>query len=375
VPPAEADMGYKVERKSLSTIDFESAEADRGIKMIAEKLSMRKIYIMTSIGFGSTAVVMLFVIYLLTDNYNAVLCGVFFSLLLTVWFVFFIFFVRKKLTTFTSEICRNIDDMMAGKIDLQQNNEEETLFTKINHRLTRLYEVTQEHNRCIAKEKADLQELTSDLSHQVKMPIANLKMVNATLLEQNVPENRQRDFLLAMDGQLDKLDFLMQALIKISRLETGVITLEKKECTVYETLAAALGGILLSAENKNIHVSVDCPVDLTVSHDRKWTTEALFNILDNAVKYTTNNGFIHVSVFCWEIYTKIDIADTGKGILESHQAEIFKRFYREAEVHGIEGIGIGLYLARKIITMQGGYIQVTSDVGKGSTFSIFLPNR
>jgi len=116
-------------------------------------------------------------------------------------------------------------------------------------------------------------------------------------------------------------------------------------------------------------------VDLTVSHDRKWTTEALFNILDNAVKYTTNNGFIHVSVFCWEIYTKIDIADTGKGILESHQAEIFKRFYREAEVHGIEGIGIGLYLARKIITMQGGYIQVTSDVGKGSTFSIFLPNR
>ena len=165
----------------------------------------------------------------------------------------------------------------------------------------------------------------------------------------------------------------MQAMIKTSRLETGVILLDRKIQPLYDTLAAALGGILLNAERKHIHVSVDCPEDIILPHDRKWTSEALFNILDNAVKYTPADGDIQVSVQSWELYVKIDITDSGKGIAESRQGMIFKRFYREEEVHDIEGIGIGLYLARKIVTMQSGYIKVTSTVGCGSTFSVFLP--
>ena len=204
-----------------------------------------------------------------------------------------------------------------------------------------------------------MQELISDISHQVKTPISNLKMVNATLLEQPMPEEKQREFLQASSSQLEKLDFLMQAMIKTSRLETGVISLDRKIQPLYDTLAAALGGILLNAERKHIHVSVDCPEDIILPHDRKWTSEALFNILDNAVKYTPADGDIQVSVQSWEFYVKIDITDSGKGIAESRQGMIFKRFYREEEVHDIEGIGIGLYLAREIITMQGGYIKVT----------------
>ena len=108
-------------------------------------------------------------------------------------------------------------------------------------------------------------------------------------------------------------------------------------------------------------------------NDKKWTGEALFNILDNAVKYTPAGGTIRVSVQSRELYIKINITDSGKGIAENRQGMIFKRFYREEEVHDVEGIGIGLYLAREIITMQGGYIKVTSAVGSGSTFSVFLP--
>ena len=227
----------------------------------------------------------------------------------------------------------------------------------------------------VVKDRADLQELISDISHQVKTPIANLQMVNATLLEQSVPENKRQEFLQASSGQLDKLDFLMQAMIKTSRLETGVISLDIKTQLLYDTLAAALGGILLNAEKKNIHVSVDCPPDLALAHDRKWTSEALFNILDNAVKYTPEGGTIRVSVESWELYVKIDIADSGKGIAENRQGMIFKRFYREEEVHDVDGIGIGLYLAREIVTMQGGYIKVTSAPGRGSAFSVFLPLR
>ena len=263
--------------------------------------------------------------------------------------------------------------MLDGASAPPQVYEEENLFYKINHRLVRLYEVMRENRECVAKERADLQELISDISHQVKTPIANLQMVNATLLEQPVTEEKRQEFLQASSGQLEKLDFLMQAMIKTSRLETGVISLDRKVQPIYDTLAAALGGILLNAEKKTIQVSVDCPADILLAHDKKWTSEALFNILDNAVKYTPAGGAIRVSVQSWELYVKIDIADSGKGIAESRQGMIFKRFYREEEVHDVEGIGIGLYLARKIITMQGGYIKVTSAVGRGSTFSVFLP--
>ena len=120
---------------------------------------------------------------------------------------------------------------------------------------------------------------------------------------------------------------------------------------------------------------MECPEDLCVSHDSKWTEEAIFNLLDNAVKYTPEGGDIHVTVQDWEMYLEIAVTDTGRGIPESVQATIFKRFYREEAVHDVDGIGIGLYLAREIITMQGGYITVESEVGKGSTFSIFLPQR
>ena len=112
-----------------------------------------------------------------------------------------------------------------------------------------------------------------------------------------------------------------------------------------------------------------------MSHDSKWTAEALFNLLDNAVKYTPAGGKISVSVEQWEMYVKLDVADTGRGIPESWQAAIFRRFYREEEVHDQPGVGIGLYLAREIISRQGGYIKVTSEVGRGSTFSVFLPRR
>jgi signal transduction histidine kinase len=343
--------------------------------MNAEKLSMNKIIFITSSGIIFITLIMLALLYLLTENTTIILYSIFFISLMVFFIMNFIALVRKKLSSFSDGICRTLDDMMNNNIDLWKGQQEDTLLAKIEYRLSRLYEAMQENNRRVVEERAALQELISDISHQVKMPIANLKMVHATLLEQNMPNDKQREFIQAMSGQLDKLEFLIQAMIKMSRLETGVITLSKNISSIYETLAAALGGIIFSAESKSMQVSVDCPENLTASHDRKWTAEALFNILDNAVKYTPNGGNIHVTATRWEMYTKIDITDTGKGISERHHADVFKRFYREKEVHDIDGIGIGLYLAREIITMQGGYIKVTSEPGKGSTFSVFLLNR
>ena len=313
-------------------------------------------------------------IYFLTRNVLALCCGLLYAVCVAGCMGVFLVFVRRKLTLFSDALCKLLDDMMSADQSPPQYTEEENLFYKIQHRLSRLYEVLRESKSSIAKERADLQELISDISHQVKTPIANLKMLDATLLEQTVSPEKQKEFLLAMDSQLDKLDFLMQAMIKTSRLEAGVIALEPKPQAIYDTLAAALGGILLNAEQKKIAVTVECPETVTAAHDRKWTTEALFNILDNAVKYTPEGGKIHVAVVFWEMYVKIDISDTGIGIPEQHQGTIFKRFYREDGVHDAPGIGIGLYLTREIITRQGGFIRVASEVGSGSTFSVFLPH-
>ena len=339
------------------------------------KLSINRVCVAGAAFLGLLSAAAVTAAFLFTQNPAIVWLGLLFILLVFACAALFVVFLRRKLVLFSDGLCETIDNMLNGASARPQVWEEENLFYKINHRLARLYEVMRENRESVAKERADLQELISDISHQVKTPIANLQMVNATLLEQPLTEEKRQEFLQAANGQLEKLDFLMQAMIKTSRLETGVISLDRKVLPIYDTLAAALGGILLNAEKKNIHVSVECPSDILLAHDKKWTGEALFNILDNAVKYTPVGGAVRVSVQSWELYVKIDIADSGKGIAENRQGMIFKRFYREEEVHDVEGIGIGLYLAREIITMQGGYIKVTSAVGSGSTFSVFLPRE
>ena len=277
--------------------------------MNVRKLSVNKACIFLAVLLLAAMVTVSVALYALTQDITAVWYVLLFGIFVLFCSICFMVLVRRKLSMFSDAFCSLMDDMLSGNMQLKQTVEEESLFYKIEYRLNRLYEVMQENKNSIAQERADLQELISDISHQVKTPIANLKMINSTLLENEVPVQKQKEFLTAQASQLDKLDFLMQAMIKTSRLETGVISLEKKSQPLYDTLAAALGDILLNAEKKQINVQVDCPESLIVSHDRKWTGEALFNILDNAVKYTPEGGQIRVSVESWEMYVKIDIAD------------------------------------------------------------------
>ena len=295
-------------------------------------------------------------------------CALFWLFLLTLCFA-------KRLSRFTNDLCQTMDSMISGGQEPARAEDRETIFARISYRLSRLYNILQENRRRVDEERRELQTLVSDISHQVKTPVANLKMVTDTLLAKPVTEQERREFLQGIRSQTDKLEFLVQSMGKASRLETGAVTLEKKDAPLLDTLAQAMSGIVYGAEQKGISVEVQCPDDLRVSHDSKWTAEALFNLLDNAVKYTPAGGKISVSVERWEMYVKLDVTDTGKGIPENRQAAIFRRFYREEEVHDQPGVGIGLYLAREIISRQGGYIQVASKPGRGSTFSVFLPRR
>ncbi len=337
-------------------------------------LSLTGILWFIGAGIAVTSFALCVGIFFAVRNVTAVIACLVTSAVLSVWPFVLVRVLRNRMAYFTDELCRKMDDMMQGKAMGKTIFDEDTMLDRISHQLNRLYQMLQSNNRAIEEQRADLQGMISDISHQVKTPVTNLKIAATTLLEQELPRKQQIEYLQSINGQLGKLDFLMSAMVKSSRLEMGVITLEKHPSLIYETLAQALGGIFLKAEEKRLRVTVDCPGDLLVPHDTKWTSEALFNILENAVKYTSPGGRISVTVVPWEACTKIDIADTGRGIAENVQGAIFKRFYREPEVHDVEGIGIGLYLTREIILKQGGRIKVTSAVGAGTTFTIFLPN-
>ena len=343
--------------------------------MTFKNLSVKRLFGWIVAGLFLSMTVITLSLFFITKQTAVLLTGGVLLLCALIWLFLLTQIFGKRLSAFTSVLCQTLDHMIEGNEAPLRPEDSETMLARICYRLSRLYQIMQENRRKVDEERRELQSLISDISHQVKTPVSNLKMAADTLLEKPVSEAERIDFIRGIFSQTDKLDFLFQVLVKTSRLETGVIQLEKKPGRLFDTVAQAMSGIVYAAEKKEIAVSVDCPEDLTVSHDSKWTSEALFNLLDNAVKYTPAGGKIAVSVVLWEMYVEIKVTDTGKGISESNQAAIFRRFYREEEVHDQQGVGIGLYLAREIVTRQGGYIKVVSEPGKGSEFSIMLPVR
>ncbi len=339
------------------------------------RTSVKRIFLLVSGGMAVSMLAVCAVFFAVTGQMWVLAFGMLLTFCALVWMFLLMVTFSKRLSVFTRELCKAMDQMISGSGEPVPAWDSETLFARISYRLSRLYGIMQENRRNVDEERQELQMLVSDVSHQVKTPVSNLKMVTDTLLSKPVTEEEQREFLQGIRNQTDKLEFLFQALVKTSRLETGAIRLEKKDTPLIDTLAFSCSGIVYAAEKKNISVTVDCPEDLRLSHDSKWTAEAVFNLLDNAVKYTSAGGAIRISVERWEMYVKLSVSDTGKGIPERNQAAIFRRFYREEEVHEQQGVGIGLYLTREIVTRQGGYIKVVSEPGKGSEFSIMLPTR
>lgn len=280
--------------------------------------------------------------------------------------------IATELQAFSDDFCAAMDGLIEGR-QAPVVQMSEALFDRITQRLVRLADVARAKEERLDGERATLQSLVSDIAHQVRQPMANLQMLTDTLCTQTLDVRDRQAFLTDMRNQVNKLDFLIAALVKTSRLETGLITLEKRPASLYDTVAQALGGIVGAVEQKEIAVAVDCPEDLVLSHDRRWTAEALGNILDNAVKYTPRGGHIDVRVSIGELYVMLSVRDDGPGISESEQAQVFQRFYRAPQVHDVPGVGIGLYLAREIVMRQGGNIRLISEPGAGAEFCLMLP--
>ncbi|GGH31907.1 sensor histidine kinase [Paenibacillus segetis] len=280
--------------------------------------------------------------------------------------------LKYKITGVIRTLDDVIDSAITGQGSERVTGYTETNISSLENKLIRYIEVSTTHDAKVEAEKNKIKELISDISHQTKTPLSNIVLYSQLLDELPQLDESTRGYVLQIKSQSDKLDWLIQSLIKMSRLETGIISIHAMINPVIESITKAMSQVYARAEQNQIEISIACDQAITARHDMKWTSEALFNILENAVKYSAPGGNIHISAQANEMFTRIDISDTGIGIEESELNDIFKRFYRCKATSQYEGVGIGLFLAREIISSQGGYIMATSTVGKGSTFSVYL---
>nr|WP_300864097.1 HAMP domain-containing sensor histidine kinase [uncultured Acetatifactor sp.] len=248
---------------------------------------------------------------------------------------------------------------------------EDTLTARLQHQLLKLRNILTAQNQMLAQEKEQIKTLISDISHQVKTPIAAANTFAELLSDGELSAEERTEYITTLQMSLGKLTFLTNSLIKMSRLESGIISLKPEKNSLNEIVLQAVKTVYAKAKEKGILITFECDQAFEAVLDFNWTAEAISNVIDNAVKYTPQGGFVRLQITEYPSFLRLDISDSGVGIPEEEQAKIFGRFYRGKQSVGTDGVGIGLYLTREIINKQNGYMKVSSDEN-GSTFSMFL---
>lgn len=271
-------------------------------------------------------------------------------------------------------VFKRLEDMLDRALQGEFREEvfDESRLSAVETRLAQYLAASATEARGILEERDRIKALIADISHQTKTPIANVLLYAQLLGEQPLsPEGR--DCLAALDGQTEKLRSLIEALVKTSRLETGVLVLHPRPAPLSPVLEDCAAQFAPRAAEKGITLSLAPAENDAAVFDPKWTAEAVCCLLDNAVKYTPPGGAVTLQAVSYELFCRINVTDTGPGISEEEQPKVFQRFYRAAPAADADGVGIGLYLARQIAEGQGGYIRIFSKPGKGAKFSLFLP--
>ena len=263
-----------------------------------------------------------------------------------------------------------LDDAISG--EFEEKNFDESELSKLQSKLMRYLTTSSISEKKLREEKENIEELITNISHQTKTPLTNIMMYSELLGEK--ADGELKEYADEIHSQSRKLEELITALVKMSRLETGIFRLQPEENSLMTVLKRAYDQALPKAKLKNIELILSEGTDAKANIDLKWTTEAVFNIIDNAIKYSGEGTSIKLKINTFEMFSSISVEDHGIGIEEEEIPKLFARFYRSRQVSDNDGIGVGLYLARQLAEEQGGYIKVKSALGKGSTFEIFFPN-
>lgn len=270
-------------------------------------------------------------------------------------------------------IDRLLDRVLSRKM-IVDSDLEEGEYSALVCKIKQIQEVLGNHASSAEQEKEQVKSLVSNMSHQLKTPLANISLYAEILSKEEITPERKEMFSEKMQRQVDKLRWIVESLSKMVKLEQNIDGFEGKAIGIKQTILDAVDTIYEKLGKKEISFTLEPFEDRLLYHNRKWTAEVFVNLLENAVKYTDRGGTISICVKSYDLYTEIQIVDNGRGIRKEEMTDIFKRFYRSPEVENMEGSGIGLYLSNLILEKENGYMTVDSEYGKGSCFSVFLQN-
>ena len=282
---------------------------------------------------------------------------------------------------FENKTIRRLEEMLdaATEGSFEESNYDETRLSRLESRWKEFLGRSVLSNQNLEAERHRLEQFISDISHQTKTPMTVIKMYTELLVEETALGSEAsfekiKSYSTEIKKQSERLEFLIDSLTKLSRLENGTLELSVKKSSVNELIKAAISAIRPKAEKKNIKINAPAEnIETSANFDLKWTCEALVNILDNAVKYSPENSEIKIETDTYEMYLAIHVIDEGQGISEQDMTKIFGRFYRGEAVQQEEGVGIGLYLVREILAKEDGYIKaVPNNIRKGGEFVVYL---
>lgn len=276
---------------------------------------------------------------------------------------------EKRMKETYRHLLETLDRALSGKRgDVRFDESMDAALTERLNRLLRAYDVNHD---AAGQERDAMKTLISDISHQIRTPLANI-MLYSDLLREKETEGEGAALAGRIRSQSEKLDFFMKELVRTSYIQQEMISMSPSVTDAEKIVDMACQMVELAAMKKNITILRNSS-DERCCADSRWTAEALGNVLDNAVKYSDEGSSVQVETVPYESFVCIQVRDFGPGIREDEQGKIFQRFYRSDDARDKPGFGIGLYLVREILGKQGGYVKVESEPGKGTTMKLFLP--
>lgn len=347
----------ELEEEIIKLLTDKKIETEKGIKIL-EKYGLDKIDALDSI-----------------ENIHSLRLNLFFYDFFFVLFYFlcivFIYFIFiKKQYQKIEEMNKYMVSVLNGDYRFNIRDYEEGAMSRLRSDIYRITTRLKNQKEDILKDKKNLEDVLSDISHQLKTPLTSMYVINDVLYDNKLKEEEKKELLTKNKKQLQRIEWLVTSLLKISRIDSGTITFKKEEIKIRTLIEKALEPINIALELKNQEIEIKGEKDLTIICDNNWTREAILNIVKNAHEHSDEKTKINIAYGNNALYTYIEIKDKGEGIEEKELKKVFKRFYTGD--HNKESIGIGLNMAYTIIEKQNGTIEVESKKGKGTTFIIKL---
>ncbi|NLD19497.1 MAG: HAMP domain-containing histidine kinase [Clostridiales bacterium] len=261
-------------------------------------------------------------------------------------------------------VLHNADHLYIGEAD---EGELSILQSEIKKMTLRI----REKNDALKREKEHLADSLADIAHQLRTPLTAANLI-LSLLENSDDENQRKELIRETEGLFAQMEWLLNSLLKLSRLDAGIVTFQSVQTDVKELINTSLRPLLISMELHNIDLHIDAPENVRISGDSSWLSEAVQNILKNCIESTGDNGRIEILCQDTPLFTEITFHDNGKGFEKDDLPHIFDRFYR-GKNEGASGYGIGLALCKTIITRQGGTVTAKNHPHGGAVFAIRFP--